>query len=348
MKTNISFSSEISKENSFDFLRLFFAFAVFVSHFSILTATKIYFPISSAMAVAGFFTISGFLIMRSFYRSKNIWDYFQKRIRRIVPAYLLIVVLCAFLFSFISSLSLNEYFTSKTFFKYLICNGLFLNFLQPTLPEIFITNALPFVNASLWTIKVELCLYAILPLIAVILKKKPIFVLVGIYIFAVLYSLFFNYLAEKTGNSTYEFLERQFPGQLRFFISGVIILFYFDFIKNKLKWFLPIVAMVFIVRYFINISVIEFLFPISFAILIIFCAYYFKKLSIFTKFGDLSYGFYLFHFPVIQLFVHFGILKENPVLLFIACFAVIYFLSFLSWHFLEKRILKRSNSHLPI
>ncbi|MDR0873521.1 MAG: acyltransferase [Prevotellaceae bacterium] len=337
------FSQNISEQNSFDFLRLLFAFSVFVAHFGGLTSNKIYFPISSQMAVSGFFIISGFLITRSFYRSKNIWDYSLKRIRRIIPAYLLVVVICAVLLSVVSSLSFQDYFTSKTFLKYLVSNVSFLNFLQPILPEVFTTNPLPFVNGSLWTIKVELCLYAFLPIIALCLRKKPVFALIGFYVFSFLYSLLMNHLADSSGNSIYDFLQKQFPGQIRFFVSGAIILIYFDFIvKKRVKWFLPVSAGVFLTRYFFNNPIIDFLYPFSFAVLIVCCAYYFKRISILTKYGDFSYGFYLFHFPIIQIFVHFGILKENPVLLFLVCFVIIYSLSALSWHLLEKRMLKRS------
>jgi peptidoglycan/LPS O-acetylase OafA/YrhL len=295
------------------------------------------------MAVSGFFIISGFLIMRSFYRSKNLWDYSLKRIKRIVPAYMSVVALCAVFLSTISSLSFHEYFSSNSFYKYFISNILFLNFLQPALPEVFTTNPLPFVNGSLWTIKVELCLYAVLPLIVFCLKKKPILPLAVFYILSLLYSFIMNSLADSSGNSFYNFLQRQFPGQLLYVVSGSIILFYFDFIvKQQVKYFLPASAFIFLIRYFVSNWTIELFYPFSFAVLIVCCAYYLKKLSILTKFGDFSYGLYLFHFPVIQVFVHFGILEENPVLLFIVCFTVIFSLSALSWHLLEKKALKRN------
>ena len=143
------FSADISKENSFDFFRLLFAFSVFVAHFGILTSHKIaWYPISSAMGVGGFFIISGFLITRSYYRSRSLADYTVKRIRRIVPAYMLVVIACAVFLSFLTSLSWQEYFTSKEFFKYLSANISFLNFIQPTLPEVFTNNLLPYINVS--------------------------------------------------------------------------------------------------------------------------------------------------------------------------------------------------------
>jgi peptidoglycan/LPS O-acetylase OafA/YrhL len=342
-KNSEIFSQEISKENSFDFLRLFFAFAVFVAHFGVLTPYKFYFPVSSQMAIAGFFIISGFLIVRSFYGSRNLVDYIIKRIRRIAPAYFLVLILCAVLLFFVSSLSFKDYFVSKHFFKYLISNSLFLNFIEPTLPCVFSENFLPeVINGSLWTIKVEIALYATVPLIAILLKKRKIIVLSAIYLLSFLFSYAMFMLAEKSGNEFFVMLQRQFLGQIKFFISGTILLFYFDFIvKKHCKILLPIATIIFLSRYFISFWLIEFFYPLAFAIIIVWCAYKFKKLAILTRAGDFSYGFYLFHFPVIQVFMYFGWFGKTPILLFAACFFVIYALSCLSWHCLEKRMLKR-------
>ena len=342
MKNSIQFSPDISQANSFDFFRLLFAFSVFVAHFDVLTYNTFWFPISAGMGVSGFFIISGFFITRSYYRSKNLGDYTAKRIRRIVPAYMLIVVVCAVLLSLLSSLSLQEYFSNKDFFRYLAANISFLNFIQPTLPDVFTNNPLPYVNGALWTIKVEICLYACVPILALFIKKKPAFLFVFLYIFSFFFVLYMNFLAEKTGNNLYEILSRQFLGQIRFFISGVALLFYFDWLKQNKKWLLPISIIIIISRYFVSFQAIDLFYPIAFAVTIILFAYIFSGLKILTRFGDYSYGLYLFHFPVIQIITHFGWLKNSPALLFLLCFGVTFLLSCLSWHFLEKRVLKRA------
>lgn len=336
-----NFSKETSIDNCFDFLRLLFAFSVFCWHFQVLTSIPIYWPISSAMGVGGFFIISGFLITKSFYRSNDIFDYTLKRIKRIVPAYFLVVVFCAFSFSLISSLNIIDYFSSIDFFKYLLANLTFLNFIHPTLPGVFEFNEMPFVNGSLWTIKVELFLYAIVPFMAFFIKKRP-FILFGIfYLVSFLFVSTMDYLYNKSGNEIYEILSRQFLGQGNFFISGVIILFYYDWFLKQRKWLVPFSLFVFLIRYFVTSFIIGFLFPFSFAVLIIYFAYTFKSLKVASKFGDLSYGFYLFHFPVIQFLVYLGWFKNNPIILFLFSLVLISFLSFLSWHLLEKHFLKR-------
>ena len=339
---NRTFSSAISEKNCFDFLRFIFAFSVFCSHFCVSTGNNlIKWPISASMGVSGFFVISGFLIMKSYYRSSGLVDYGLKRIKRIFPAYMLTVVLCAFLFSFVSSLSFSDYFSSTTFYKYLFANLSFLNFIQPTLPGVFESNHLPYVNASLWTIKVELSLYAVVPLLVLFVKKKPIKLFVSVYILSFVFSWIMTYFSNKFDNSLLLLLRRQFLGQIIYFISGVILLFYFDQIKTQTKWLVPVSILVVVLKYYFSFLLLDLFYPFCFTVLIIWFAYYFKKLSIFSKYGDCSYGFYLFHFPVIQLFIHFGWLKQNPVLLFVVCFCVILSLSYLSWHLLEKKFLKR-------
>jgi peptidoglycan/LPS O-acetylase OafA/YrhL len=341
--SNYAFSSATSAPNSFDFLRLFFAFSVFCCHFETLTLFRLNWPVSSPIAVGGFFIISGFLITKSYYRSQNLRDYISKRVRRIVPAYYLVVMGAAILFSFVSLLSFSDYFTSSSFYKYLVANLAFLNFLQPQLPSVFQSNHLPFVNASLWTIKVELLLYAFVPLMALFIKKwKPLFVFITLYLLSYVFILCLIYLYDKTGANIYSILNTQFVGQMRCFLAGTILLFYFDWFKAQLKYLLPIALLVIVLRYLLASAVLDFFFPLSFGILILFFAFYFKKFSIVSKYGDVSYGFYLFHFPVIQFFVSRGWLANNPIMLFIVCFLSVLLLSFISWHLLEKRILRRN------
>jgi peptidoglycan/LPS O-acetylase OafA/YrhL len=335
-------SSHISEKNGFSFLRFLFAFSIFVSHFGELTNYPItWWPIPGAMRVNGFFIISGFLVMRSFSRCSSIGDYAMRRIRRIVPAYVLTILVCAVGFSLLSSLSFQDYFSSKTLYKYLAANLSFLNFIQPTLPGVFTNNPMPFVNGSLWILKVEIVFYILIPLLALFSKRKAVFVFVGLYVLSFLFTYFMTYLYEQSGNGFYLILRKQFLGQLRFFISGVIVLYFFDTIKNNLKYFLPVSLLVVLLQYFFHHWTIGFLFPFSFAVVLVGFVYYFKQLANVSKYGDFSYGFYLFHFPVIQTMVHFGYWNEKPLLLFTICFVIIFSLSYLSWHLLEKRFLKR-------
>ena len=96
----------VKEENNFDFIRFFLAYSVMFNHFSTLTETDPFWFVSGGFRVKGFFIISGFLVMFSFLRTPDTRVFFLKRVRRIMPAYALTILLCAamglFMTTFIS------------------------------------------------------------------------------------------------------------------------------------------------------------------------------------------------------------------------------------------------------
>jgi peptidoglycan/LPS O-acetylase OafA/YrhL len=92
---------QTSQENNLDLLRFLFASSICIYHLYVLsqasclkTVVLLLSPLSDC-AVRGFFIISGFLIFRSYERSRNLKEYLFKRARRILPAYVAVVVGCA-------------------------------------------------------------------------------------------------------------------------------------------------------------------------------------------------------------------------------------------------------------
>ena len=86
-------------KNNLDFLRLVFASTVFLFHMHALTNLTAFSAfgeyLSAPFAVRSFFVISGLLIYRSYNRSSSMRSYFEKRVRRIYPAYFAVIVLAA-------------------------------------------------------------------------------------------------------------------------------------------------------------------------------------------------------------------------------------------------------------
>ena len=334
-------------KNNFDFLRFLFAFVVILSHIIDLSLfpdflfLKKYFD--THLSVTGFFIISGFLIAGSYVKTQNIRKYFVKRAKRLLPAYLFIVIFSALFFSIFSSYNLYEYFTNSMLYKYIFANLFFVNFIQPCLPGVFLNNILCTINGALWTIKVEVSFYVILPLILLLINKfeKKIVVFISIYFLGLIYLLAL-YLAnfiipEKQGLLL--ILKHQLPGFLTYFISGISLFFYFDFymkFKNKLA---VISIIVFSVEYYFNLEILR---PIAMSLLILYFAYGFKFLNNWGKYGDFSYGIYIYHFPIIQMVVSLNLFhKFNPFLVAFSIIITVFFLAFLSWNLLEKRFLKR-------
>ena len=193
--------------NNFDFIRYFFAFSLVIVHFCTLMGIDQFWVISGGLRVKVFFIMSGFLIFYSYIKNPNLKNYIRKRTKRIFPPYLLVVILCFIIGIFITNLRITEYLQSKESYSYLINNILFLNFLQPTLPGVFENNPIQAVNGSLWTMKVEIMFYISVPIVFYLLKKyNKLWVMIGIFVFSILYEQCFTYLFEKTNNEFYLFL----------------------------------------------------------------------------------------------------------------------------------------------
>ena len=295
-------------------------------------------------ALCGFFVISGFLIGKSYNTTKNISDYFRKRARRLLPAYFASVLLFALLLSLFSSYSFSQYFTDKQFYKYLSWNLIFLNFVQPCLPGLFVNGRECAVNGALWTIKVEVLFYVIVPVLFYYLNKinHKYLLLVPIYIFSVVYK---TYL-ESTGNSLMIVISRQTPGFLSYFACGFSFYFYFDFyIQHKGKLFVLAIPL-FIIEYYYDLEILR---PLALAVIMFFVAYSFPKLNDFGKRGDFSYGIYVFHFTLIQIFVQYDFFKlYNPFLMVVVVVVLVGILAVLSWNFIEKPFVKKKSKPVSV
>ena len=331
----------LTYDNSVDIIRYYLSFAVLFAHFAELTQTKNYFLTPSYTAVGGFFVLSGFLVFLSYTKSQSLLQYFKRRMARILPPYFFIVILCAVAGVFISDLSVCDYFTSSQFWSYFASNMLFANFLQPSLPGVFENNVMSAVNGSLWTMKIEVMLYASIPIVAVLLlRKHKSWVLLLIYMLSYAYKLWMGYLYYKTGEDIYRILQRQVGGQMMFFYSGAAILLYFNYFQKYIKPLFSIASIIMLASFWVTwFEIIE---PLCLAILIIGFAYNCNYFSWMRKYDNIAYGIYLFHFPIIQLVVHWGIDKMNIYFAFALVVLITLFLSLLSWFIIEKPILKKT------
>jgi peptidoglycan/LPS O-acetylase OafA/YrhL len=343
--TEFQSKAAISK-NSFDFLRYLFAFIVVLAHLIDLTGIpeikflKKY--IDSQLAVAGFFIISGHLIYPSLLRSSTLTSYFTKRAKRLLPAYILFVILAFTLLSLISSLPFHLYWKNWGLVKYILANLSFLNFLYPCLPGVFDSNVLCAVNGALWTIKIEIGFYLVLPFLAWLINKfqsKTLFYLLlyglGLFYKTCLWALS-SIMPEKA--QLFELLNHQLPAYFMYFGAGM---FLYDF-KVQLQRLPKSIYFIAILDCLIEYGLkLEICFPLAFAVLIIAFANNSTLLNNWGKHGDFSYGIYLIHFPFIQTAVQLGYFKQYPFLN-VALFILITvnFWAILSWHLIEKRFLQ--------
>jgi peptidoglycan/LPS O-acetylase OafA/YrhL len=332
--------------NNFDLLRLLFAGTVGLVHSYELSGYQqlgwIVSILSSAVAVKAFFVVSGFLIFMSFERSSSLGSYARKRICRIYPAYFTVVMLCAIFLVAVSSKSIEDYF-SLAWIKYLVANLSFLNFLQPTLPGVFESNKIAAVNGALWTLKIEAMFYLAVPLFVFLMRRfsrLPILILV--YCASVAYAVLFAAVAARSGSGAYMELGRQLPGQLSYFMAGAALYYFLPLFERRIGYFLLAAALILVANMSFPLPLLE---PFALATVVVFFGL-FLYAGNFGKYGDFSYGFYILHFPVIQLVLHAGWFRESPWYFLLAVMLITTTAAIAMWHLVEKRFLLRSSHYL--
>ncbi|MCW0323600.1 acyltransferase family protein [Pantoea dispersa] len=335
----------MNEKNNFDIVRLSLAFIVMLVHSAEVTRNAdIHFLahfLNSDFAVKGFFAISGFLIAKSYLRSKSLTSYFIKRAQRILPAYIFTIIMCFVIGMCLTTLPLMDFLKNKETLKYLVANFSFLNFIQPSLPGVFTDNPNQPLDGSLWTIKAELTLYVLLPFIVPLLKRSPLKVWSVIFIISCAWYFYFTALYSGPKADT---LAKQFIALSSYFFFGSLLAVHqptFDRLKE-----ITIVSLV----VFLLFKSTDYAFivePVAFsAVVILFCTSLCKEIKI-SQYGDLSYGMYLYHWPIIQVLQHFGVFDANAFAGLGLTIVMTLALAYTSWNLLESRFLKRTHHAQP-
>lgn len=337
--------------NRFDALRLGFASFVVIYHIIALAALDIGGGVEAAasrfadLGVKGFFVISGALVFGSFQRSADLRIYFSKRIRRLVPAYVVIVILptiAAIVFGLLNAASSSDLSSVAAYFG---ANIFFLNFLSQGLPGFFEGNRFTAVNGALWTIKIEVMFYAALPLIGMIIarlkKNRALFFLLFLYFAGEVWRISFESLADNSGGALYSQIARQLPGQMAYFASGVTLWI----LRNDLQTNIKRIGLVGAALVVLSMApYLDALRPAGIAALIAFAAWAPGPKMAVTRWGDLSYGVYITHFPIIQALVALGAFKASPYLGAGLTIGLVFLSALAMWRWVERPWL-RKDSH---
>ncbi|MFZ4804950.1 MAG: acyltransferase family protein [Synechococcus lacustris] len=333
---------DLPRLNELDLVRLILATAVVCQHATILAHAPILAPLGSIPAVPIFIYLSGLLVSESLKRSKNTSDYLGKRIRRILPAYITIVVIGGLLAWGKAMLARAPGTSIQSLINYFSNNLLFLNFRYPCAYPLPLGQDpnLCAVNGSLWSIKYELVFYLLLPILigcSSQIKGK--------------------FLARSLGLGSWLALGIYsnmpiYTTIILCFLAGVGVSHWKKPILNNLEK-LPATNPK--IRALCAIAITGLSgagLPLFLTLpLITLVSFYPTKpqaqaLNI-LKFGDLSYGIYLIHFPIIQIFItslprNF---KETAwcSLLSLAASAI---LAALLYQGVEKRFLGKSNHYV--
>lgn len=331
------------RENNFDAIRLIAAAAVIYGHAHPLTGTPdVGFMGNSvqSFAVKTFFVISGFLITASWVSDANPLHYLEKRALRIFPALTVVVLLCALVLGpLVTTLPLGEYLANgrlRTYFENII--------LRPSydLPGVF--GSLPYpmaVNGSLWSLPVEFGMYLVLPVLAFLAWKLRLRALVFLGTVGL---CALSLYATRTPGYSHDavFYGTRLSTALDaapYFLLGSCYRFYG--LERTLS---PVVALggtglVLLVQpsgMLLNELTLYLLAPYA---ILAFALHPHPLFARAGRFGDFSYGLYLFGFPVQQAANFFSHRPLTALQNTMISLPVALALAFASWHLVEKRAL---------
>ncbi|RUP29003.1 MAG: acyltransferase [Curvibacter sp.] len=178
---------ETIRKNNFDFLRLLAASLVFLSHERSISGQldPAIFPnlTFGKLGVCIFFAISGYLVTESWNRDPHPIRFLMKRILRIWPGLIAATVLVTLVIGpWVTTLSLKAYFSDPLLLTYWQVLRLKISF---ALPGVFENNPYPSsVNGSLWTIPIEVQCYLILLVLGLcrITRVSALFIVLNILV----------------------------------------------------------------------------------------------------------------------------------------------------------------------
>ena len=331
----------VERHNNFDALRLIAAISVVFSHAFLIGEGRQ--DIEPLMRLTGgqtifgvvgvfvFFTISGFLVTQSFEQTRSAPRFAAKRALRIYPGLFVCLLLSAFVLGpWATTLPVRGYFADGGSYAYVISNFTMINPTH-TLPGVWFTKwgAGGAIDGPLWTLPCEVAMYIMVLLLGVIRA-------IDLRVIAALIALGMVGIWFDTTSSEY------FAGSalwlLSFFASGMALYRLRDsgFINGR-------VALLACAGLALSVPLKAFvlLFPLFGSYLVIYLAFapWLKPLPA-ARYGDLSYGLYIYGWPVEQAIVWQNGYAMSWWALFLIALPVTALLAFLSWHIVEKRALR--------
>jgi peptidoglycan/LPS O-acetylase OafA/YrhL len=293
--------------------------------------------------VGMFFALSGFLVTGSALRNNSVKVFFANRALRILPALSVEVGLAALILGpIVTAYPLSAYFSDPQFFRYF---ANIVGHITFQLPGVFLTN--PWrgvVNANLWTLPPEFwCYFFMLLMMAsgtLLHKKRVTIAIISTVVIALMLSIFDPVrfaVRQDTTHFTAWYVVMMFLFGVLFLINARHILLN--------KWiFVACAAAYYLLMIFDKLGPISGLFLTYCMVYIgMFPARWFDK---FIK-QDISYGTYLYGFPIIQLTVYCfldHLSSWGRITSFLIVFAVSFpatlAFSTLSWIWIERPALR--------
>jgi len=319
------------QHNNFDFIRLMAATMVLVSHqYAIggLPEPALLGDGLGGVNVKVFFAISGYLVIESWFRDPSLARFLARRALRIWPGLTVMVLLTVLaLGPAVTTWSLRDYFSSSQTWAYLRAIKVFA--LGGHLPGVF--EGMPlngWMNASLWSLPVEVRCYLLLAGLGLAGLLRRRWTLPLLWLGAVVY-------CHAQADPGVQFVYSQY------FLAGALMSQARRYwVERAPQVFVGAVALAGLLTWLGQAGWAELLaVPVASISLGSMSTPVLRR---FGRFGDISYGVYIYAFPIQQTVTQFGVRHagwsfETGLLV---AGAATYLLGLLSWHGVEKQALK--------
>ena len=341
--------------NNFDLLRFIFASAVIYSHSYFLLHQPGDFvewwthkqSFTGELAVDGFFAISGYLIAISWLRSRGVVDFLRKRVLRIYPAFIAMTVLCLFVFAPLIVSSFGPFLQQQSW-PSVIKHMLTLQGPSPagfTVPKSFDHVAL---NGSMWTIRIEFECYLLTLLLGLcgVLRRPKLLLALFLALWLLQSALALGFAPPEL---LYKVVPRSafmaHPRLVSYYMAGTLGAAWSALVRPRWWAALAAFAALALTGWLGGFAVVA---PIAFSCLVFAAAFPGKPdFSRFASRGDMSYGIYLYAWPLQQLFVSHWAESLSPTGLTAIVFACTVVLAALSWRLVERPALSLKRTGVP-
>ena len=292
------------------------------------------------LAVGFFFIVSGFLITQSYLRTPTLGVYLIRRIARIYPGFIACFFVCILGVAWLGSRGQVPAPGTPSLHDLILWP---LTLYLPPVAKVFVNNPIPLaLNSSVWTIKYEFICYivtAVLGGIGLLRNRRLVTVLficcVGLHILTLTGVLNFP-LPFENGHTSLLIGDLQYyPRFLSYFLAGALFYLYRDVIPRTNVLLAISIACLLLCNVWGRM--LDMALTVAGTYLIFYVAFHPAiRLHKFAHNRDLSYGTYLYAYPVQQLLVFYAPALFTPLSLFATASIITVGLAFASWHILEK------------
>ncbi len=338
-----------------DVFRLLFASLVIVAHAPELTDgnrnREIWNRLTHSgdtfgtLAVDGFFVLSGFLIVHSWQNDPEFFNFIRKRLLRIVPGFLVASCLSVIAVGALAP-GVPHFFRhiGLPFVKSLVVLGV------PVIPSVLPGMPYPTANGSFWTLSYEFRCYLLVALLGISgLLRRPI-----VWLFLTLLLIIGSSCPQITSQWHWHLRSNTLVGNIgpdfhltaSFFVGGCFHLFHrqVKFLRGiALGAVTAVVAILCLSPAHLEVSLIVFG-----SYLLFYLAQLQGDFLKFIRLPDISYGVYLYGFPIESLWIWYR--HGSPWVAAAGSIVLAFGMGWLSWHFVERPVLKfkrRGTAALP-